>query len=75
MHVERTGKVSGLGEPLLHLVLHGVPDLPQEIPDFGTFAEFDVFGKSDVSERAELLDLGKGILHVDILFTVALPVR
>ena len=51
----------------MDFVLHGLPNGLQEIPDLLALAELYVLHKIHIAEGTELLDLGKGVLHVDII--------
>ena len=51
----------------MDFVLHRLPDRLKEAPDLLSLAELYVLHQIHITEGAELLDLGKRVLHVDVL--------
>lgn len=53
--------------PVCDGLLHGLPDLPEEVPDFRAFVHLHVLAEGiDVAPFAEVPDLRKGVFRVDL---------
>ena len=67
LNVQAAGQLPGAGEALLHGGGHHTPHTHEIVPDLGSFVHLNIFYQIYIPVLAELQDLSKGVLHINLL--------
>ena len=67
LHVQAARQRALSGQTVCNGLLHGLPDLCEEVPDAGPLIQLHIFAERNVAPAAELRDFGKRAFGIDVV--------